>query len=127
MAIKRHCQPVKTGTVLATAVAANCTSLHLLKLGFELFDLGMGLLEIFIEAVALRDKLLLPLSEALLFDLNLLCEAFAESFLFLLKFRVIQLAGTGLAELASLHLLSTVRLVMQFLGGVDEIKHVGSN
>lgn len=84
----------------------------------------MRLLEILVEAVALRDELLLPLSESLLLDLNLLGEALAESFFLLLILGVIQLAGTGLPELPGLHLLSAVRLIVKLLGGVDQVEHV---
>ncbi len=110
-----------------TTTAADGTSLHLLELGLELLDLGVCLLEVLVEAVALGDELLLPLSEALLLDLDLLGEALAKSLLLLLELGVVQLPGAGLAELTGLHLLSTVRLVVKLLGGVDKIQHVGAD
>lgn len=58
-------------------MAANSAALHLLELPLELLDLSMGLLEVLVESVALRDELLLPLSETLLLDLDLLGEALA--------------------------------------------------
>lgn len=108
-------------------MAADSTALHRLELGLELLDLGVGLLEILVEAVALGDELLLPLPEALLLDLDLLGEALAESLLLLLELGVVELAWAGLAELAGLHLLCAVCLVVKLLGGVDQIEHVSSD
>lgn len=108
-------------------MAADSAALHGLELGLELLDLSVGLLEILVEAVALRDELLLPLSEALLLDLDLLGEALSESLLLLLELGVVELSGSGLAELASLHLLGAVGLVVQLLSGVDEVEHVSSD
>lgn len=110
---------------LTAAVAADGAALHLLELDLELLDLSVGLLEILVEAVALGNELLLPLAEALLLHLDLLREPLPESLLLLLKLGVVELPGTGLAKLARLHLLGTVRLVVQLLGGVDEVEHVG--
>jgi hypothetical protein len=84
-------------------------------------------LQILVEAVALGNELLLPLAEALLLDLDLLGETLAQVLFLLLELGVVQLARTGLAELAGLHLLGTVGLVVRFLGGVDEVKHVGAD
>ena len=112
---------------LTTAVAANSAALHLLELGLELLDLSMGLLEILVESVSLGDELLLPLSETLLLDLDLLGEALAEGLFLLLELGVVELAGTSFAELAGLHLLGAVGLVVLLLGGVDEVEHVGSD
>ena len=108
-------------------MAAGGASLHVLELGLELLDLGVSLLEVLVETVALGNELLLPLAEALLLDLDLLGKALAERLLLLLELGVVQLPGTGLAELAGLHLLSTVGLVVQLLGGVDEVEHVGAD
>lgn len=112
---------------LAATVAADSAALHSLELRLELLDLGVGLLEILVETVALGDELLLPLPEALLFDLDLLGEALPQSLLLLLELGVVELPGACLAELARLHLLGAVRLVVQLLGGVDEVEHVGSD
>lgn len=87
----------------------------------------MSSLEILVEAVALRDELLLPLAEALLLDLDLLGEALAQGLFFLLELGVVELAWPGLAKLAGLHLLGTVGFVVRFFGGVDEVKHVGAD
>jgi hypothetical protein len=84
-------------------------------------------LEILVESVALGDELLLPLSETALLDLDLLGEPLAQVLLLLLELGIVQLAGSGLAELASLHLLGTVSLVVRLLGRVDKIQHVGAN
>lgn len=108
-------------------MAADSAALHGLELGLELLDLSVGLLEILVEAVALRDELLLPLSEALLLDLDLLGEALSESLLLLLELGVVELSGSGLAKLASLHLLGAVGLIVQLLSGVDEVEHVSSD
>lgn len=108
-------------------MAADGAALHLLELGFQLLDLSVGLFEVLIEAIALGNKLLLPLSESLFLDLDLFGETLAQGLLFLFELRVVQLAGTGFAKLARLHLLSAVRLVVQLLSGVNEIEHVGSD
>lgn len=112
---------------LAATVTADSAALHLLQLLLELLDLSVSLLEILVETVALGDELLFPLSETLLLDLDLLGEALSESFLLLLELGVVELSGTGLAEFAGLHLLGTVGLVVQLLGGVDEVEHVCSD
>lgn len=119
--------PRSQGRVLTAAVTANSRALHGLKLGLQLLDLGVGLLEILVKTIALRNKLLLPLPEPLLLDLDLLGEALAQRLLLLLELGVVELAGTGLAEFARLHLLRAVGLVVQLLGGVDEIQHVGAD
>jgi hypothetical protein len=102
-------------------------ALHALDLGLELLDDGVALLEVLVEAVPLGDELLLPLPEALLLDLDLLGEALAESLLLFLEFGVVELAGTGLAELAGLHLACAVDLVVVLFGCMDEVEHVGAN
>lgn len=112
---------------LTATVAANGAALHLLELGFQLLDLSVSLFEILVEAVALGNELLLPLSESLLLDLDLFGETFAQGLLFLLEFGVVQLARTGFAELARLHLLSAISLIMQLLGSVNKVQHVGSD
>ena len=83
--------------------------------------------QILVESVPLGDKLLLPLAEALFLDLDLLGKALAQVLFLLLELGVVQLAWTGLAELAGLHLLGTVGLIVRFLGGVNEVKHVRTN
>lgn len=87
----------------------------------------MGGLEVLVEAVALGNELLLPLAETLLLDLDLLGEALAQVLLLFLELGVVELAGTSLAELASLHLLGAISLVVLLLGGVDEVEHVGTD
>jgi hypothetical protein len=87
----------------------------------------VGGLQIFVEAVALGDKLLLPLSESLFFNLDLLGETLAEVLFFLLELGVVQLAWSSFSEFPCLHLLGTVRLIVRLLGGVDEVKHVGTD
>lgn len=87
----------------------------------------VGGLQIFVEAVALGDKLLLPLSESLFFDLDLLGEALAKVLFLLLELGVVQLAWSSFSEFPGLHLLGTVRFVVRLLGSVDEVKHVGTD
>lgn len=108
-------------------MTADSTALHLLQLLLELLDLSVGLLEILVEAVSLGNELLLPLAETLLLDLDLLGKALSESLFLLLELGVVELAGTSLAELAGLHLLGAVGLVVQLLGGVDKVEHVCSD
>lgn len=93
-------------------MAADSAALHLLQLLLELLNLSMGLLEILVETVALGDELLLPLAETLFLDLDLLGETLSESLLLFLELGVVELSGTSLAELAGLHLLSAVSLVV---------------
>lgn len=112
---------------LAATVAADGISLQRLELHLEGLDLGVGLFEVLVETVALGNKLLLPLPETLFLDLNLFCEAFAESLLFLLELGVVELPWASLAEFASLHLLGAVSLVVQLLCCVDKVQHVGAD
>jgi len=109
---------------LAATVAADSAALHLLEFELQLLNLGVGLFEVLVKAVTLGDKLLLPLSEALLLNLDLLGEPLPEHLLLLLELGVVELAGTGLAELARLHLLGAVGLVVELFGGVDQVEHV---
>lgn len=111
---------------LATPTASKA-ALHLFELRLELLNLGVRRLKVLVEAVSLGDELLLPLSEALLLNLNLLGETLAQSLFLLLVLGVVQLARSGFAELAGLHLLGTVGFVVEFLRCVDEIQHVGSD
>jgi hypothetical protein len=103
-------------------MAADGTALQLLQLALELLDLGVGLLEVLVEAVALGNEFLLPLPEALLLDLDLLGEALAQRLLLLLELGVVELSRARLAKLARLHLLRAVRLVVQLLGRVDQVQ-----
>jgi hypothetical protein len=113
--------------ILTTAVASDGTSLHLLKLLLQLLNGGVGAFKILVEPVTLADELLLPLSESVLLNLDLLGESLSERLFFLLELRVVQLSWSGLAELSGLHLLCSVCLVVCLLGGVNEIEHVSSD
>lgn len=112
---------------LAATVAADGISLQRLELHLEGLDLGVGLFEVLVETVALGNELLLPLPETLLLDLDLFCEALAESLLLLLELGVVELPWASLAELAGLHLLGAVSLVVQLLCCVDKVQHVGAD
>ena len=57
--------------------------------------------------------MLLPLPETSLLSFDLLGEALPELLLFLLEFGIVELLDLPLAELASLHLLLPVVLVVQ--------------
>lgn len=83
--------------------------------------------QILVESVSLGDELLLPLSESLFLDLDLLGESLPQRFFLFLELGVVQLPRTSLAEFPSLHLLRTVGLVVLFFGGVNEIQHVGTD
>ena len=87
----------------------------------------MGGLQVLVEAVSLCDELLLPLSESLLLDLDLLREALPQGLFLFLELRVVQLPWPCLTELPGLHLLGTVGLVVLLLGRGDKIKHVSSD
>lgn len=112
---------------LATTVRAVDAALEVVHLALKTLNLCVTSLEILVEAVALSNELLLPLPEALLLDLDLLGEALAESLFLLLEFGVVELAGTGFAELAGLHLACAVDLVVVLFGCVDKVEHVGAN
>jgi hypothetical protein len=112
---------------LTTTVAANSSALHLLKLLLQRLDRRMCALQILVQAITLTDELLLPLSEPVLLNLNLLREPLSEILFLFLELGVIELSRSGLAELAGLHLLGAVGFVVRFFGGVDEIEHVGSD
>lgn len=88
---------------------------------------GVSSLQVLVETVALRDELLLPLSESLFLDLDLLGKALAQAFFFLLELGVVQLAWSCLSKLPCFHLLGAIGFVVRLLGGVDEIKHVGAD
>jgi len=111
---------------LATSSAPDA-ALHTLDLGLQLLDKRVAGLEVFVETVALGDELLLPGTEALLLNLDLLCETLAQSLFLLLKLGVIKLAWPGFAKLARLHLLCAVGLVVVLLCGVDQVEHVGAD
>lgn len=109
-----------------TTTASNAAS-HALDLVLELLDNGMTLFEILVETIALGDELLLPGSESLFLNLDLLCEALPQGLLFLLELGVVEFARPGLSEFARLHLLSSVSLVVVLLGCVDQVEHVGAD
>jgi len=108
-------------------VAADSVALHLLKLLLQRLDRRVRALQILVQAVTLADELLLPLSESVLLNLDLLREPLSEILFLFLELGVVELSGSGLAELARLHLLGTVGFVVCFFGGVDEVEHVGSD
>lgn len=87
----------------------------------------MSTLQVLVQAISLRNQLLLPLSEPLLLDLDLFCETFSERLFLFLELWLVQLARSGLSEFTCLHLLRPVSLVVLLLGGCDEIKHVVAN
>ena len=68
--------------------------------------------------------MLFPLPEAGLLRLHLLSEPLTERFFFFLELGVVDLAHTGFAKFASLHLAETVVLIVGLLGRVDQIEHV---
>ncbi len=68
--------------------------------------------------------MLLPLTESGLFQLDLLGESFAESFLLFSVFRVIELFDFWFAKFTGFHLRESVCLVVVLFGGGDEIEHV---
>ena len=112
---------------LTAAMAANSTTLHLLKLLLQALNCRMGTLQILIQTITLTNKLLLPLSEPMLLNLNLLSESLSQRLFLLLELGVVKLTRSGLTEFASLHLLSAIGFIVGFFGSVDEIEHVGSD
>ena len=107
--------------------AIDTAALKIVDILFEGLDDGVTLFQVLVEAVALRDELLLPRPEALLLDLDLLREALPQSLFLLFELGIVQLPWAGFAELARLHLLRPVRLVVVLLGGVDKVQHVSSD
>lgn len=108
-------------------MAADSAALHLLKLLLERLDGGVGALQILVKAVTLADELLLPLSESVLLDLDLLSESLPQALFLFLELGVVELPWSGLSELPGLHLGCTVGFVVLFFGGVDQVKHVCSD
>jgi hypothetical protein len=108
-------------------MAANSTALHLLKLLLQTLDGCVCALQILVETITLANELLLPLSETVLLNLDLLGESLSERLFLLLELGVVELSGSGLTKFAGLHLLSSVGFVVRFFGGVDEIEHVSSD
>lgn len=107
-----------------TTTASNAANLRSLDIVLQLLDNGVALLEVLVQTVALGNQLLLPGSESLLLNLDLLGKALPQSLLLFLELGVVQLARSCLAELASLHLLAAVSLVVVLFGGVDQVEHV---
>jgi hypothetical protein len=112
---------------LATTVRAVDAALEVVHLALKTLNLCVTSLEILVEAVALSNELLLPLPEALLLNLDLFGETLAERLFLLLELGVVQLPWARLAKLPCLHLAGAVGLVVVLLGGVNEVKHVGSD
>lgn len=102
-------------------------ALEVVNLSFKTLDFSVASLKVLVETIALSNKLLLPLSETLLLNLDLLSEALAKRLLLLLELGVVQPPRTSLADLPCLHLLCPVCLVMVLLGGVDQVQHMSSN
>lgn len=71
--------------------------------------------------------MLFPLPEPSLLRLNLLSELLPERLLLLLELGVIELLDLGFAELARLHLLLPVVLIVQLLRRRDQVEHVRAN
>jgi hypothetical protein len=84
-------------------------------------------LQIFVQAISLRDQLLFPMSEPLFFNLDLLRESLPQTLFLFLKLGVIQFSRSGLTKLSRLHLLSTVCFIVLLLGGVNEIEHMSAD
>jgi len=102
-------------------------ALHLLQFLLELLDGCMSSLKILVESVSLANEFLFPGTESLLFHLDLLGKSLAEGLFFLLELGVVKLPWSCLAKLASLHLLSTVGLIVCLLGCVNEVEHMCSD
>lgn len=102
-------------------------ALHLLKLLLELLDSGVSALKVLVESVTLADELLLPLTEPVFLNLDLLRESLSQALFLFLELRVVEFSRSGLAELSRLHLLGSVGLIVCLLGGVNQIKHVSAN
>jgi hypothetical protein len=113
--------------ILTTTVAANSIALHLLKLLLQRLDRRVCALQILVQAITLTNELLLPLSESVFLNLDLLRESLSEILFLFLELGVVELSGSSLAKLAGLHLLGAVGFVVGFFGSVDEVEHVGSN
>lgn len=93
----------------------------------ELLDGAVCGLKILVEPVTLGDEVLLPLAEAALLEFDLLGEFAAELLLLLFEARVVEHLDLGLAELARLHLLLPIALVVRLLRARDEVEHVRAN
>lgn len=68
--------------------------------------------------------MLLPLSKSRLLRLHLFREPFSQLFLLLFELGVIQLLHLGLAELACLHLLLPVVLIVRVLTCRYQVQHM---
>jgi hypothetical protein len=84
-------------------------------------------LQVLVQTIPLRNKLLLPLPKAMFLNLDLLSEPLSKSLLLLLKLGIVELPWSCFAKLPSFHLLSSVNLVVVFFRGVNEVKHVSAN
>jgi hypothetical protein len=85
---------------------------------------SVSALQILVQLISLCNQFLLPLSESLLLNLDLLGESLPQTLFFLLELGVIKFPRSSFTELPRLHLLSTVGFVVHLLGCVDQVKHV---
>lgn len=108
-------------------MAADSAALHLLKFLLQGLDSSVCALQVLVQAITLTDELLLPLSESVFLNLDLLCESLPQALLLFLELGVIELSWPGFTELSRLHLRRTVSFVVLLFGGVDQIEHVCSD
>ena len=113
--------------VLTTTMTSHSTSLHLLQFLLKLLDLSMGSLKVLVQSVSLTNQLLLPSSESLLLNLDLLGESLSQRLFLFLELGVVQFSWSGFSKLPRLHLLCTVGFVVVLFGGVNEIEHMGAD
>ena len=101
--------------------------LHALNFRLELLDSAVSRFEVLIEAVALGNEVLLPLTEAALLELDLVRELAAKGLFFLLEARVFEPLDAWLAILACLHLCLAVVFVVVVLSVGNQVEHVRSD
>ena len=126
--IETKCQRIpSSGPRSAAAVGTGNATLEVLNFGLQLLDSCVTVFEVFVQTISFRDQLLLPGAEALLLHLDLFRESFPQSFFLLLELGIVQFAGSNLARLPRLHLLRSIRFIVNFFCRMNEIEHVSSN
>jgi hypothetical protein len=107
--------------------ASSIASSQLVQFRLERFDTRVSLFQVFVESVSFGNEMLLPLSESLLLQLDLLGKSPSKGFFLLFELGIVQLLDFGLSELTGLHLCLSICFVMSLFRCVDEVQHVGSD
>lgn len=87
----------------------------------------MSTFQILIQTITFGNQFLFPLSEPVLFNLDLLGKSLPQVFFLFLEFGIVQFPQSGFPELPGLHLTSAVRLVVRLFRRMDKIQHMSAD